>query len=90
MNKSERTSSSTDFCVQVRHTTGGRVRKREHLGRAECVRLQVVVQGPVVVVVCDEEELRPRTRSLNICCYKTWKKSKFPSYFHVNRKFSTR
>ncbi len=65
------TSGAADLGVQVREPARGGVRQGEHLGGAQGVRLQVVVQRPVLVVVRDQEQLRPRPRPLDVRRYKT-------------------
>ncbi len=67
------TSRAADLGVQVRDSARRRVRERQHLGRRERVQFEVVVQRAVLVVICDEEQLRPRPRPLDVRRDKTCK-----------------
>lgn len=58
---------AVDLRVQVAEAAGGRVGQAQQRGGVQRVGLQVVVQGAVLVVVGDEEELREGARALNVC-----------------------
>ena len=60
------TLCAIDLCVEVRQPADGRVRKTQRARRVQTVLAQIVVQGSVLVVVGDEEELRPRPCALNV------------------------
>ena len=60
-----------DLGVQVVEAARRRVREREHLVRVEDGAVQVVVERAVLVVVADQEELRPRTRPFDVGRYET-------------------
>ena len=50
----------------MREAAGGAVGERQHLVRVERRAVQVVVERAVLVVVADQEQLRPRTRALDV------------------------
>lgn len=60
---------AVDFRVQVAQAAGGGIRQSEQRLRVQRGELQVVVQGAVLVVIGDQEELREGARALNVCRY---------------------
>ena len=55
-----------NLCVEVSDSTDERERHLQHCAHVQDVLLQKVVQRAVLVVVCYEEELRPRSCSLDV------------------------
>lgn len=64
---------AVDLGVQVAEAAGGRVGEPQQRGGVQRVDLQEVVQGAVLVVVCDEEELREGARTFDVRCDEAWR-----------------
>lgn len=66
---------AVDLRVQVAEAAGGGVGESQQRRSVQRVHLQVVVQRAVLMVVCDEEELREGTRTFDVCsdeACRTW------------------
>lgn len=61
-----------DLSVQVAEARHGGVGQLEQRFDVQSVGLEVVVQGAIFMVVCDQVELRPGACSFDICCDETW------------------
>ena len=66
-----RTLCAEHLCVEVSDSAGGSVGESEHGASVEGDRVEVVVERTVLVELRDEEQLRPRTCSLDVSCHKT-------------------
>lgn len=62
---------AVDLGVQVTKARYGRVGQFQQRLDVQGVGLQVVVQRSVLVIVCDEVELRPRPGSFNVGRYES-------------------
>lgn len=64
---------AVDLGVQVAEAAGSRVGQPQQRRGVQRVDLQEVVQGAVLMVVCDEEELREGARTFNVRCDEAWR-----------------
>lgn len=70
------TLCSVYFGVEMCNAIGSRVRQFQHGHHIQNVLTQVIVKRPILVVVGDQEHLRPRPGALDISRNETWQVSK--------------
>lgn len=63
---------AVDLRVEVAQAAGGGVGQSQQALGVQRGEPQVVVQGAVLMVVCDEEELCEGPGTLDVCCYEPW------------------
>lgn len=72
----ELTPGSKDFDVQMSQATDGWMSENKHFRGVQHTRLEIVMKWPVLMVVCDQKQLRPWPCALDISCNEPWIKKK--------------
>ena len=67
---------AVDLRVEVAEAAGGRVGQPQERGRVQRGELQPVAQRAVLVVICDQVELRRGARAVDVCRNESWEREK--------------